>query len=203
MECILISTHTTRCCSIEIVISYQSWFAPSQYSSPISTSCLSMCKSTGQHAGDDESYNSQSVNFLSFSWASWRTYHHPSAIIGVGIGISIILLLFCFYGNQAYNCLIPKYFRKRNTVNQLHHRRGVSRRSECHRMSQQGDLPHQELTLMTPHLDHCHVPVSPSPTTIPRMAAYNTEEIAELKSRLSMAWMLVCSSSLPSYICSS
>ena len=147
-----------------------------------------MCKSTGQHAGDDESYNSQSVNFLSFSWASWRTYHHPSAIIGVGIGITIILILFCFYGNQAYNCLIPKYFRKRNTVKQQHRH---ARRSEMgesrYRGTHQGNLPHQELTLMTPHLDHCHVPVSPSPNTIPRMAAYNTKEIAELKSRLSMA----------------
>ena len=157
-----------------------------------------MCKSTGQHAADDESYHSQSVNFLSFSWASWRTYHYPSAIIGVGIGISITLIFFCFYGNHAYNCLIPKYFRKRNTVKQLHHRRGVSRRSECHSKEIRPIR-----TLMTPHLDHCHVPVSPSPNTIPRMAAYNTKEIAELKSRLSMAWMLVCSSSLPSYICSS
>ena len=155
-----------------------------------------MCKSTGQHAANDESYHSQSVNFLSFSWASWRTYHHPSAIIGVCIGISIILILFCFYGNQAYNCLIPKYFRKKNTVKQQQHQQGVSRRSELgesryheiiNRRSQQGDSPHQELTLMTPHLDHCHVPVSPSPSTIPRRAAYNTKEIGDLKSRLSMA----------------
>ena len=156
-----------------------------------------MCQASSPHSNVDKSYHSESVNFLSFSWASWKNYHHPSAFIGVCIGVSIILILFCFYGNQAYICLIPKYFRRINR-NQTNTNNQQRLPNAFHRRSNHSNAVPQELSMIIPpdqdssQQQHglSQMPEQDRDCPIiqsgPSHAIYNTREIANLKAQLAL-----------------